>query len=91
MAKRMVRRGVVKKNDLLSWNFILFLTLAFILLVVLLGAIGQTSKNLQDDIRARAGLSCPVPQLPDAKACPGGWKFTQDALNKCPTFVCEAK
>jgi len=85
MAKRTSSAG--KKNDFTSWNFILFLTLAFILMVVLLGAIGKTS----EDLRTRAGLSCPVPQLPDAKACPGGWKYTQDALNKCPTFVCEAK
>jgi hypothetical protein len=84
MAKRTAR--LVKKSDFTSWNFILFLTLAFILMVVLLGAIGQTSLEL----RTRAGLSCPVPQLPDATACPGGWKYTQNALNKCPTFVCEA-
>jgi hypothetical protein len=85
MAKRKVL--TVKKADFTSWNFILFLTLAFILIVILLGALGQTSS----DLRTRAGLKCPVPALPDAKACPGGWKFVEDTVNRCPTFVCEAK
>jgi hypothetical protein len=85
MAKRKIH--LTKTDDYKSWNFILFLTLAFMLLVFLLSAIGKTSEEL----RSRAGLSCPVPVVPEATACPGGWKYTQDALNKCPTFVCEAK
>jgi hypothetical protein len=84
MAKRIARKSKTTA-EYKSWNFILFLTLAFILLVILLGAITSVSNDLQ----AKAGLRCATPKLPDASACPGGWKYTQTE-NGCATFVCEA-
>jgi len=76
-----------KSGDFRSWNFILFLTLAFILMVILLGAIGQTT----NDLRSRAGLACATPTLPPAAGCPGGWKYTTNANSHCPMFICETK
>lgn len=88
MAKRKSKsHPSYKSQDFSSWNFILFLTLSFILLVVMLSAITQTSQ----DLRSKAGLSCPQVTLPRATDCPGGWKYQNDATNGCPTFVCEAK
>ena len=78
-------RKFTKKADFTSWNFVLFLTLAFILLVTLLNAISETS----EDIRSRAGLACPKVILPRAEDCAGGWKYLRDKTNGCPTFVCE--
>lgn len=63
MAKKTVRGAGLKKNDLRSWNFIIFLTLAFILLVVVLTAMTR----LTFDIRSRAGLACPEVSLPRAE------------------------
>ena len=80
----MVRRGVVKKNDLLSWNFILFLTLAFILLVVVLTAM----RSLTFDVRSRAGLTCPQITLPRAEDCATGWIYKRSATNGCLAFFC---
>jgi hypothetical protein len=88
MAKRKpARRVSFRKDDFRSWNFILFLTLSFILLVVMLSAITQTTQ----DLRSKAGLICPQITLPRAEDCPGGWKYQRDVTNGCPTFVCEAK
>lgn len=86
MAKRKTTR-TFRAYDLGSWNFILFLTLAFILLVVMLNAM----TNVAFDVRSKAGLACPKVTLPRAEDCPGGWKYQRDATNGCPTFVCEAK
>ena len=85
MAK--VSRAAFKTQDFAAWNFILFLTLAFILLVVLLSAM----KSVSNDIRSRAGLVCPQVTLPRPEDCAGGWKYQRDVTNGCPTFVCEAK
>lgn len=89
MAKRKTVAKVSKAGayDLKSWNFILFLTLAFILLVVMLHAMTQ----MAFDVRSKAGLSCPQVTLPRAEDCAGGWTYQRDATNGCPTFVCEAK
>lgn len=76
-----------KPQEFASWNFILFLTLAFILLVVMLSAMSNVSR----DIRSKAGLICPEVTLPRAEDCAGGWKYQRDMTNGCPTFVCEAK
>lgn len=80
MAKR-------RTHDLGSWNFVLFLTLAFILLVVMLNAMSSVAF----DVRSKAGLACPKAPLPRAEDCPGGWTYQRDATNGCPTFVCKAK
>lgn len=87
MAKRTTSKKTYKKFDFAPWNFILFLTLSFILLVVMLSAITQTSR----DLRSKAGLICPQVTLPRAEDCAGGWKYQRDVTNGCPTFVCEAK
>lgn len=74
------------KDVLAGWNFIIFLTLAFILLVVVLVQMNKTSV----DLRAKAGLSCPELTTPRAEDCPGGWTFKRDT-NGCLAFFCEAK
>lgn len=81
MAKRKMRAG----TDLMSWNFILFLTLAFILLVVVLTAM----RRLTYDVRSRAGLECPEVSLPRAEDCSRGWIYKRDATNGCLKFFCE--
>ena len=85
--KKSVKSSSVRVQDFSSWNFILFLTLAFILLVVLLGAL----TNVSNDVRSKAGLICPKVILPRAEDCAGGWKYQRDVTNGCPTFLCEAK
>jgi len=86
MAKRRASRKSVSFNpkDLSAWNFIIFLTLAFILLVVVLNA----TNKIGLDLRSRAGLSCPTLTLPRAEDCPGGWTYKRD-LNGCLAFFCE--
>lgn len=87
MAKRKsVSRKAFVRDDLASWNFIIFLTLAFILLVVVLTAVKKTSL----DLRSRAGLACPELSLPRAEDCSGGWTYKRDA-NGCLAFFCEVK
>ena len=88
MAKRKLPTKQLKTlQDFSSWNFVLFLTLAFILLVVMMNAIS----NVTADVRSKAGLSCPKVTIPRAEDCAGGWKYLRDVTNGCPTFVCEAK
>ncbi len=88
MAKKKVEsKTSFKIQDMAQWNFILFLTLAFILLVVMLSAMSGVSR----DLRSKAGLVCPEVTLPRAEDCAGGWKYQRDVTNGCPTFVCEAK
>jgi hypothetical protein len=85
----MAKRKTVQKKifDFGSWNFILFLTLALILLVTMLSAMTSVST----DVRSKAGLICPKVTLPRAEDCPTGWKYQRDATNGCPTFLCTAK
>ena len=88
MAKRKpVRRISIKGRDVSSWNFVLFLTLAFILLVTLLNVLSGVS----EDVRSKAGLICPKVTLPKPEDCAGVWKYQRDATNGCPTFFCTAK
>lgn len=86
MAKRKaIPRSLFKKDDYNSWNFIIFLTLAFVLLVTVLSVVS----NLSRDLRSRAGLACPVLSLPRAEDCAGGWTYKRDT-NGCLAFFCEA-
>lgn len=72
--------------DLSSWNFILFLTLSFILLVVVVYA----TKNMAFELRSRAAGKCLTPDLPRAEDCAGGWTFRRGS-DGCLAFFCEAK
>jgi len=88
------RKLAVRKNlytrksvaEFSAWNFIIFLTLAFILLVVVLTQMNRTSF----DLRSKAGLACPQLTAPRAEDCPGGWTFKRDT-NGCLAFFCEPK
>lgn len=84
MARRRTSAALFRKNDLSSWNFVIFLTLAFILLVVVVAAM----KNVSLDLRSKAGLACPQLSLPRAEDCPGGWTYKRDAQG-CLAFFCE--
>ncbi|MFZ5845192.1 MAG: hypothetical protein ACOY0S_01855 [Patescibacteria group bacterium] len=88
MPKRRSSRKLTlfRREDLASWNFVIFLTLAFILLVVVLSAMNKVSF----DLRSRAGLACPALTLPRAEDCPGGWTYKRD-VQGCLSFFCEQK
>jgi len=79
-------------KDLTSWNFVIFLTLAFILLVVIVSSM----KSVALDMRSRAGLSCPNPlaafngKLPQPNECNGDWKLSNDNRG-CQVFLCQPK
>ncbi len=99
MARRTTRTrikpsySVAMGKDLSSWNFVIFLVLAFILLVVIVTSL----KGVALDMRSRAGLTCPNPlaafngQLPQANECSNGeWKLSTDARG-CQVFLCQPK
>jgi len=100
MAKTKRRSRTVKKaaisarmgRDLSSWNFVIFLTLAFILLVVIV----TSMKGIALDMRSRAGLACPNPlaafngKLPQPEECNGEWKLSKD-VHGCQVFLCQPK
>jgi hypothetical protein len=77
-------------RELGSWNFVIFLTLAFVLLVVVV----VSMKGIALDLRSRAGLACPNPlaafggRLPDPSECNGEWKLGMDAKG-CQVFLCQ--
>lgn len=79
-------------KDLGSWNFVIFLTLALVLLVVVVASM----KNVAQDLRSKAGLSCPNPlaafngKLPQPTECNGEWKLSEDTRG-CQVFVCQPK
>ncbi len=86
MPRRTVRSVRSLKQDLSAWNFILFLTLAFILLVVVL----TLMKNVSQDVRSKAGLECAPVSLPRAEDCSTGWIYKRDT-NGCLKFFCTAQ
>ena len=77
-------------KELGSWNFVIFLTLAFVLLVIVV----VSMKGVALDLRSRAGLACPNPlaafngQLPQSSECNGEWKLSTDARG-CQVFLCQ--
>jgi len=77
-------------KDLGSWNFVIFLTLAFVLLVTIV----VMMKGVALDLRSRAGLSCPDPlaafggKLPQPSECDGEWKLGAD-VRGCQVFLCK--
>jgi hypothetical protein len=84
MAKKVSQKFI--RTDLASWNFVIFLTLAFVLLVVVLNAV----TGMSTDLRSKAGLACPGVALPRAEDCPQGWTYKRD-VNGCLSFICEPK
>jgi len=85
MAKRKSITSLFNRDDLSSWNFIIFLTLAFILLILVLSAMNKVSF----DLRSRAGYMCPQLSLPRPEDCRGQWVYKQDN-GGCPGFLCVA-
>ena len=84
MPKSKLSSSAFRSRDISAWNFIIFLTLAFMLLVLVLSAMGSVTTS----IRTRAGLTCPAVVLPKPEDCPGGsWTFKR--VDSCPTFRCE--
>ena len=79
-------------NDLSAWNFVIFLTIALILLVLVVSRM----QGVALDLRSKAGLSCPDPltafggKLPVTQDCNGEWKLSEDAKG-CQVFLCQAK
>lgn len=77
-------------RDLGSWNFVIFLTLAFVLLVTIVALMNRVAF----DLRSRAGLACPDPlsafggKLPQPSECDGDWKLGSDARG-CQVFLCQ--
>lgn len=73
-------------SELSSWNFIIFLVLALVLITMVAGVLSQRAT----DLHARAFNRCPdVTDLPRPEACPGGeWKFKRGS-DGCSAFFCE--
>jgi len=76
-------------SELTSWNFIIFLTLSFLLLVIVLTAM----RGVTSDLRSRAGIGCPqinTKDLPSPESCPGGvWEYKRNVDTGCPAFHCQ--
>lgn len=75
--------------DFGPWNFIIFLLLACILIVIVSTMLQGPTK----DLSVKAGIQCPdVSTLPRPEDCPGGkWVFGRDATTSCPNFTCPTK
>lgn len=77
-------------KELGTWNFVIFLTLAFVLVVVVV----VMMKGVAIDLRSRAGLACPDPlaafngKLPQPDECNGEWKLSADSRG-CQVFLCQ--
>lgn len=78
-------RSRVNIFDFSAWNFIIFLTLTFVLIVI----VALTMSDQAQILRAKAGLACPeISDLPRPEDCPGGtWEYTRDQ-NGCRMFYC---
>jgi hypothetical protein len=73
-------------NDIASWNFIIFLTLSFMLLVAIVTAMKSmgTSSN---DIRSKAADNCEA----TVTTCDKGKAVCFKGLDGCPRCVCSQK
>lgn len=97
MAKRKAPPALFRKSDLAAWNFVIFLTLAFILLVVVLSA----TQKMSLDLRSRASNACPrvvsdsgqpldeQGKLMRLESCPGGKIVGKRDSDGCVKFTCE--
>ncbi len=73
--------------DFSAWNFVIFLTLTFVLIVIVALTMGDEARAL----RAKAGLQCPdIKTLPRPEDCPGGEWTYQRADTGCVEFVCKS-
>ncbi len=71
-------------SDLTAWNFIIFLTLAFMLIV----AVVISLKNLRStDYRTRAAAKCPAVTT----TCPEGKAVCFTGGDNCPVCVCSTQ
>lgn len=87
MKKKSVRStSSSKKNDISAWNFIILMTIAFVLLVL----VAVFLKNNSTYESAEARRLCPkIETLPRPEDCNGGvWKYGRDGQG-CRVFVCE--
>ncbi len=86
MKKTTYRTKITSSKDWSSWNFIIFLTLALMLVVGVLAAV----RPIAFELRSRASGACPDPRqsLPTSPCVGGEWKFKPDT-NGCYTFFCE--
>lgn len=89
MKKKTAPSKQTRKNilDFSAWNFVIFLTLTFVLIVI----VALTMSDEARALRAKAGLQCPeVKTLPRPEDCPGGEWIYQRAATGCVEFVCKA-
>ena len=82
----MATKRTVKKLaffDFSAWNFIIFLLLGFILIVV----VATAHQGNATDLGVQAVFVSPIVSWPDPSQCRSGWrpKFER---GKCPVFVC---
>lgn len=69
--------------DFSSWNFIIFLLLGFVLIVVVATSLQSGAINLG----VQAGFVCPNIKLRDPRECPQGWKVDFKS-GRCPVLIC---
>lgn len=74
-------KKTVRSSDFTAWNFVIFLTLALMLIVGVTVALSNTS-----DFRSKAGYNCPLAKIP--QNCEGRIVHGTDSYG-CQTFVCE--
>ena len=89
---RVIKNRSLDTKDFGAWNFVIFLTVALILLVLVVSRM----QGVAMDLRSRAGFACSNPlaafggQLPKSSDCSGEWKLSTDAKG-CQVFLCQAK
>jgi hypothetical protein len=71
--------------DFSSWNFIIFILLGFILIVV----VAVTLQGSATSLGVQAGFVCPQIRLRNPQECPQGWKVDFQS-ERCPKLVCPA-
>jgi hypothetical protein len=71
-------------NDIRSWGFVVFLTTALVLLIIIVTQIGTATT----DMRSKANSACPQVTIPDPALCKTGWKYFTKS-DGCPSFMCQ--
>ncbi|MCX8009211.1 MAG: hypothetical protein N3A54_05970 [Patescibacteria group bacterium] len=74
--------------DFQPWNFIIFIVLSLVLVVV----VAATLQGKVTDLGIQAGFVCPRVSLRNPDECPQGWKVEYKQIDsrrtKCPILVC---